>query len=141
MTAETIFMIVVVLAVTGAVGLVIYRRLPKKLNTEKFEAEWKKLQAYCKDKSTWKDAVTSADSLLAKALRRRKFKGSSTGERMVSAQRKFSNNDNVWYAHNMYKKIVNDPDYKLKEDEVKKALVGFRQALRDLGALPSNESK
>lgn len=33
------------------------------------------------------------------------------------------------------KKLIDDSYGKLKENEVKKSLVGIRQALRDLGAL------
>ena len=57
------------------------------------------------------------------------------GERLVDAQRVLTNNDAIWFAHNLAKKAVNDSTMKLKESDVKKSLVGFRQALRDLGAL------
>ncbi len=61
------------------------------------------------------------------------------GEKMVSAQRLFTDNDSLWYAHNLYKKVTAvDSKKRLKESEVKDALVGFRQALRDLGALPKD---
>jgi hypothetical protein len=59
------------------------------------------------------------------------------GERMVKAQRLFTDNDGVWFAHKLRNKIDADPTIKLKESEVKQALVGFRQALKDLGALPN----
>lgn len=113
----------------------IYRKLPKRLNPNKFALRWKDLQAYCRDKATWSQAIISADKLLDEALKRRKFKGGSMGERMVSAQRYFTNNDDLWFAHNLCKKLKNDTVTKLKEDDVKDALVSFRQGLRDLGAL------
>lgn len=119
--------------------VLVYRRLPKRLKQAKFAANWQELQAYCKDKTTWSEALISADRLLDKALKKRNFKGKTMGERLVSAQRSFTNNDNVWYAHNLYKKIITDGDVRLKETEVKTALVGFRQALRDVGALPGGE--
>ncbi len=112
----------------------IYRRIPKKLKVDDFTHEWRELQVLCKDKTTWPEAVTRADALLSKALKRRRFKGKSRGERMMSAQRIFTNNDDLWFAHNFYKKIVANPAMKLKDIDVKEALIGFRQALKDLGA-------
>jgi hypothetical protein len=117
------------------VGFLIYRRMPKKLKVEQFIGDWKQLQLYCRDKSTWPNAIQDADKLLDKALRRRKFKGKSMGERMVSAQRMITDNDRLCFAHNLAKKIIADPKLRLKEDDVKNALMGFRQALKDIGAL------
>lgn len=119
---------------------VFIRKVPKKLKSDKYTEKWKLLQSYCKDKETWPTALKEADGLLDKALKRRKFKGRSMGERMVSAQRKFSNNDAVWFAHNLCKKVLTDPDARLREADVRNALIGFRQALRDLGALESGDN-
>jgi hypothetical protein len=57
------------------------------------------------------------------------------GERLVTAQRDLSNNDTVWFAHKLRNKLVHEQFVGLKEADVKNALVGFRQALKDLGAL------
>ncbi len=130
----------IVLITTGLVialflAVIVYRRLPKKLNVDRYVEDWKTLQSYCKDRKTWPQAISDADNLLDKALKRRKFKGKRMGERMVSAQRVITNNDQLWFAHNLAKKIVADPSMKLKEADVKTALFGFRQALKDLGAM------
>ena len=122
------------------VALLLAIKVPKPLSKKKYVELWRELQSYCKDKECWKDAITSADKLLDRALRQRKFKGGSPGERLVSAQRHLSDNDGIWFAHNLYKKITAEPEKRLKEDDVKRALTSFRQALRDLGALPNGES-
>lgn len=134
--------------IAGGVGAVlfliiaafIYRRIPKKLKIDKFQDDWKQLQSFCRDKKTWPDAITAADKLLDKALKKRKFKGKSMGERMVSAQRSITNNDQLWFAHNLVKKKIADPALKLKETDVKAALIGFRSALKDIGALKPTEA-
>lgn len=133
----------------AAVGLVVvglffrflYKRVPRKLNQQKYQSKWQELQKLLKDKEAWPEAIVAADLLLNKALQQRRYKGKKMGERIVAAQRKLSNNDAVWYAHNLARDILEDPDIKLTEKKVKKALVGFRQALRDLGALPSESKK
>ena len=121
------------------VGSLVYRRIPKKLKVEQYIGDWKELQLYRRDKATWPNAIAEADKLLDRALKKRKYKGKRMGERMVSAQRTITNNDQLWFAHNLAKKIVADPALKLKEVEVKTALIGFRQALKDIGALKPNE--
>lgn len=117
-----------------------YWRLPKRLKHKRFAAKWLALQANLKDHDKWSDALLSADGMLDQALKRRKFKGGSMGERMVSAQRYFTNNDDIWFAHNLCKKLRANQAMKLKEDDVKDALIGFRQGLRDLGALDKGQS-
>lgn len=112
------------------------RVLPRrKLKTKKFEAQWKELQKFCSSKETWALAVINADKLLDEALKKKKLKGKSMGERLVEAQRQLTDNDAVWFAHNLAKKLLEDSAPRLRERDVKKSLVGVRQALRDLGAL------
>jgi len=135
MSFELIAALVLGFLIVIPLVLYVYVRLPKKLKTDAYMAQWKDIQACCKDKACWGDAVVDADKLLNTALKRKKLKGKSMGERMVSAQRLFTDNDAVWFAHNLAKKIMADPAMKLREDDVKTALIGFRQALRDIGAL------
>lgn len=126
-----------IVVVVAAVIYIIKK--PKKLKGDRFVASWKQLQGYCRDKSTWPLAITEADKLLDAALKKRKLKGKTMGARMVSAQRLFTGNDDMWHAHNLAKKLKIDSTIKLKESDVKNALLGFRQALRDIGALPDGK--
>jgi hypothetical protein len=80
-------------------------------------------------------AVIDADKLLDEALKKRHFKGKTMGERMVAAQRSLSDNDSAWYAHKLRNRLVHEPNIRLKKRECQNALAGFRQALKDLGAL------
>lgn len=139
MSFNTIVIILSVVLATLVLGVVFIKKWPRRLKPGFYMNKWKTLQKLCKEKATWPEALSEADRLLDKALKKRKFKGKSMGERLVSAQRSFSNNDAVWFAHNVCKKVLADPDIRLKEDDVKAALVGFRQALRDIGALPMNK--
>lgn len=141
MNIGLLVMIMLGLLVLLTGGIIFAVKRPKKLNVERFIASWKELQSYCRDKSTWGQAIIDADKLLNEALKRRKFKGKTMGERMVSAQRVFTNNDDMWFGHNLAKKLKASADTKLKEPDVKTALQGFRQALRDIGALPGPNSE
>ena len=121
--------------------IVFIIKRPKKLKVNRFVASWKELQGYCRDKATWPQAVTQADKLLDAALKKRKLKGKTMGERLVSAQRLFTDNDDTWFAHNLAKKLNAQADAPLKESDVRDALMGFRQALRDIGALPQTDKE
>jgi len=111
----------------------------KKLRQERFLAKWQELQKLCADKTQWNVAVKQADELLGEALKKRRFKGKGLGERLVKAQRLLTDNDGVWFGHKLSSKIESEPSQKLKEKDVKQALVGIRQALKDLGALPNGQ--
>jgi hypothetical protein len=129
--------VVLLLLVFGASWLA--KRRPRNLNTEYFNQRWQSLQKLCADKSTWPLAIIEADKLLDEALRKSYIKGKTMGERLVSVQRSLSDNDGVWYAHKLRNKLVHEHYDKLRERDVKDALMGFRRALKDLGAL-SNET-
>jgi hypothetical protein len=127
--------IVVLVALLGLVlGAGYLKRRPKMLDAAYFQNKWKEAQVFCKDKATWPLAIINADKLLDDALKRRRFKGKTMGERMVAAQRELSDNDGVWFAHKLRNRLVHEADVNLKESDVKKALIGIRQALKDLGA-------
>ena len=113
-----------------------FKRRPRKLNIKRFGENWKSVQGLCRNPETWPKALIDADELLDKALKLRRMKGKTMGERLVSAQRSFSDNDSVWFAHKLRKQIEDEKNpVKLDQNDVMEALVGIRKALKDLGAL------
>lgn len=127
--AAVVILLLVIVLMAG-----FLKRRPKMLDAAYFQNKWKEAQGFCREKTTWPLAVINADKLLDEALKRRRFKGKTMGERMVSAQRELSDNDGAWYAHKLRNRLVHEQDVQLKEADVKKALIGIRKALKDLGA-------
>lgn len=127
------------IALLGGIVLFVISRLsrrrPKKLNREYFNSRWSELLLKVKTADGMVLAVIDADKLLDEALKKHHFKGKTVGERLVAAQRSLSDNDGVWYAHKLRNRLVHEPDIRLKKRECQTALAGFRQALRDLGAI------
>jgi hypothetical protein len=126
--------------VFGILVLFVVSRLGHKvpvhhLNKKHFQQKWIELLNLVKTPEGMILAVIDADKLMDEALRRRHFKGTSMGERLVSAQRSFSNNDDVWHAHKLRNRLVHETDVKIKQNDAKNALESFKQGLRDLGAL------
>jgi hypothetical protein len=130
--------LVVALSVLTVV-VVLLRRRPRKINTSRFQEKWREMQKQLADKASWKQAVVDADKLLDEALKKRRFPGKTMGERLTKAQRILSDNESVWYGHKLRNKLETEPEMKLKEADVKQALLGIRQALKDLGALPDGK--
>jgi hypothetical protein len=121
--------------------VVALKFLPRRLKQSYFVMRWKRLQAHCRTREGWPKALEEADRLLNYALKKQRFRGRTMGEKMVSAQHVFTDNDALWRAHNLFKKLASAKSLtKIKESEVKDAMVGFRRALRDIGALPKDES-
>ena len=119
--------------VLGLVGLLGKKQLGHR--DKYFSEKWMELLTRVRTPEGMILAVIDADKLLDEALRRKHFKGKTTGERLVAAQRTISDNDSVWYAHKLRNRLVHEPNVKLKKREAQNALAGFRQCLKDLGAL------
>jgi hypothetical protein len=113
----------------------LLRRRSRQLDTKKFQTRWQDLQKNCATRKTWPQAIIEADNLLCEALKQRRYKGKTTGERLVAAQHDLTANDMVWFGHKLRDKIVDKDVRTLKKQDILDALAGFRQALRDLGAL------
>lgn len=129
------YVAMVLLVVLLVVLLFIRRYRANHLNAAHFTSRWRELQQHCKTRKTWPLAVIDADNLLDEALRRKLYRGKTTGERLVAAQHKLSDNEAVWFGHKLRNKITGEDVRKLKKQEILDALAGFRQALKDLGAL------
>jgi hypothetical protein len=113
------------------------RLFRRRLKESYYTNKWKEIQGMCASRKTWPKAVEEADKLLDRALKQKGFKGKTTGEKLVAAQRELSFNEEVWFSHK-YSHKINDEKVDvrtLKKNDVVEALAGFREALRDLGAL------
>lgn len=138
---KTLFFVGVgVVIFVSLAGFVIWlRRRKSPLDQIYFKKEWNELQKLLRNKERWDVALMQADNLLDIALKKNKFRGKSMGERLVKAQRQFTDNDSIWFGHKLRNRLESDPDMKLKEVDLKEALVGIRQGLKDLGALPDGK--
>jgi len=131
-----VLLIIVVITV-----LFLRKRKVKALDTKYFKREWNKIQKKCSDKGLWCEALSEADSLLDDALKKKKIRGKTRGERIVAAQRLFTANDSVWYSHKLANRIRDEELTKVNKKETIKALSAFRQALQDVGALQVKKSR
>lgn len=122
------------IAVLVLVGKVAKKRAPT-LKRDYFQKQWMELLNRVRTPEGMILAIIDADNLLDEALRKSRFRGKTTGERLVAAQRLLTDNDSVWFAHKLRNRLVHEPNQNLRKREAQNALSGFKQALRDLGAL------
>ncbi len=108
------------------------RRRPK---PKHYTQRWQDLQKHCASRKTWPIAVLEADKLLDEALKACRHKGKTMGERLVAAQHQITDNEAVWFSHKLCNHVAKDDVRKLKKQDIINALSGFREALKDLGAL------
>jgi hypothetical protein len=139
MKTDLLIAAVAIILVLIIVGLIVLRRRPRKMKVRSYQEQWQTLQKKCASKDTWPEAIIDADKLLNEILRRKRYPGKTMGERLTKAQRDITDNEGVWYGHKLRTKLEAEPKTKLKESDVKDALLGIRQALKDLGALPDGK--
>lgn len=135
MSFEKIIALIILLIGLIILGFFLLRTAPKRTRKSTFNTKWKEVYKYCAHKETWPTALTRADELLDMALKRRRYKGKNMGERLVSAQKVFEDNDSLWSAHKLSTKVKNYPKARLKEKDVKEALASFYRGLKELDVL------
>lgn len=123
------------IGIVSLMVLLVVRQRRKPLNVEKYTIRWKEAQKKCAKKETWPLAIIDTDKLLDDVLKAKHYKGKSTGERLMTAQHDLTDNDWVWCAHKLRNQLVHEDGVQLTQNKVREALMGYRQALRDLGAI------
>ncbi len=135
MSAEFITGLIVGIVIGLVVFIILLRRLPRRLKPRYFLSKWQELQSQLPDKQQWTQTIIEADQLLDEALKKRRIKGKTMGERLVNVQKEFTDNDAVWFGHKLSMRLRADSELIVRKQHVKRALLGLRQGLKDLGAL------
>ncbi len=107
----------------------------QELDKAPFRESWKKIVIRAKEESGYEISIINADKLLDAALKKRRYKGDTMGERLISAKDVLTKRQQVWNAHKLRNRIVHDENIRLDKRKVYEALSGFESALKDLGAL------
>lgn len=107
------------------------------LDVEKYRVRWLAIEQSLQKESetSYHMAILNADKLVDQALRERGIKGNTMGERLKAAQEKLSDRNSIWDAHKLRNKIAHEPDVRITFDQTRRALAGFKRALKDLGAI------
>lgn len=116
-------------------GIYFAQRRVSNVDREFFESQWASIESMSQNESGWVQSIIEADKLMDEALKQNHYSGKTTAERMVSANRAFSNPNSIWRSHKIRNKVVHETRVKLRQQHVSSTLRGYKKALRDLGAL------
>ena len=107
------------------------------LDVNKYRSKWLTIENQLSrdNQSSCTLAVLNADKLLDQALRERGVKGQTMGERMIAAKTTWSNANAVWNAHKLRNQIAHESDHQVTYEDARRAIAGFKQALKDVGAI------
>ncbi len=139
MSIIILIIFVVVLLLGGGLLLFISTRGHGRssLNVERYRSEWLAIEQSVEkgNQSSYQLAILNADKLLDKALRERGFRGETMGERMKSAGNSWKNANHIWTAHKLRNRIAHETSVDVSHELALRALVAFKQALKDMGAI------
>lgn len=134
-TPEFVVSATVAVLITLVVLILLAFLYSRKLRPRKFKKKWNKIKSKLPRQNQWKEALIEADKLLDNALRKKKYTGKTVGEKLVKAEKIFTDKDEVWFGHKLSRAVAEKPDLKLKKADMKRALIGLQRGLKDLGAL------
>jgi hypothetical protein len=108
-----------------------------KLNTTNYYNWWENIanELDPRQSSTFKSTIFDADKLLDLALCESGFNGDTMRDRLISANKYFSDPDAVWDAHKLRNNLAHAVGFHITFTKAKNALSAYKQALKDLGAL------
>lgn len=117
--------------------VILTKKNAMQLDVDKYRMKWMTIEKQLNrdDQASCILAVLNADKLLDQALRERGIKGQTMGERMKTAKGMWSNANAVWSAHKLRNQIAHETDHNLSYEDARRAIVGFKQALKDVGAI------
>lgn len=134
-----VIFLIAILIIGGALFavLVITRQSTRHLDVTKYRSRWLKIeQVLSRDQpASYQLAVLEADKLLDQALREKGIAGQTMGERMKAFNTRWSNANAVWSAHKLRNQIAHETDVRVSFDDTRRALGGFKQGLKDVGAI------
>jgi hypothetical protein len=128
---------VLIVGILLIVVITLTKRGPTTLDVNKYRSQWLSIESQLKreNPASYHLTVLNADKLLDKALRERGYKGETMGERMKVAKDVWSNANAVWSAHKLRNHIAHETDAQVTYEDARLALAGFKQALKDVGAI------
>ena len=128
---------ILILAVLVFVAILLTGKRAHHFNVEQYQARMlaieNKLQ---KDNpATYAISIINGDKLLDKALIEMGVPGKTMGERLKKIPSKFKDINGVWRAHKLRNALAHEPDFEVSYRQASNALVVYKQALKDLGAI------
>lgn len=139
-TEGNLFFGLIGIAILGAaliLAIMFAKKGSRNLDVNKYRLRWLSIEKQLTpdDAGSHQLAVINADKLLDQALKESGVKGETMGARMKNAQNTWSNANVVWGSHKLRNRIAHESEVQVSYNDARRALAGFKQALKDLGAI------
>lgn len=128
---KNLFITVIILVLLVAMLIAIAHFSKPRLNKKYYQEHWQKIETEKNDAL----AIIAADKLVDHALIHAHIRGKTMGERLKKSTGLIKDINGVWYSHKLRNSLVHEPDFKINFAIRKRALLNFKKALKDLGAL------
>ena len=128
--------IIIVAAIMFAI-ICFTKKIGKHIDVEKYRAKCLEIEHQLKadEPSSYHLSVLKTDKLVDSALRDLGIRGQTMGERLKNSVSLYSDRNGIWTAHKLRNIIAHEPDAVVTYEQARRALISFRQALKDLGAI------
>jgi RNAse (barnase) inhibitor barstar len=103
-------------------------------SAEEYGGKWREILNLLEknEESGWRHAVIEADKFFDDIMRRLGYSGNNFGERLKQVHAtEVTNLDAIWDAHRIRNSISHDIEFKLSQDEARRAVGAYEQAMRD----------
>lgn len=133
----TFILAILIIAILIFVAILLTGRRGHTFNVEFYQTRFLAIENKLnKDNSaTFMNAVIEADKLLDKAMVEMGIPGKTMGERLKKSGSRFSDIDKVWKAHKLRNALAHESDLEITYKQAAAALIIYKQALKDLGAI------
>ncbi len=136
---QMVFLVIAIVAVAllALVAMILTGKRRHEFNVQEYQTRWLKIENGLDkdDPRSYNFAVLEADKLLDKALTEMGLPGQSMGERLKKIGDKMPDIQKIWQAHKLRNQIVHESDFSVNYQQARQALMIFRQALKNLGAI------
>ncbi len=133
----TFIIAIIIVAVLVFVAILLTGKRGYHFNIEAYQSRFLSIENKLKqdNPATFTVTVIEGDKLLDKALIEMGTPGKTMGDRLKRAGGRFSNLNAVWRAHKLRNAIAHESDFEISYKQAQNALIIYKQALKDLGAI------
>ena len=133
----TFIIAILIVAVLVFVAILITGKRGHHFNVENYQARILEIENKLQkdNPATYVTSILDADKLLDKALVEMGTPGKTMGERLKHSPGRFTDLNAVWRVHKMRNALAHDSDVEISYRQASNALIVYKQALKDLGAI------
>lgn len=133
----TFIIAILIVAVFVFISILLTGKRGHHFNIEAYQAKFLAIENKLQqdNPASFMTTIIEADKLLDKAMIEMGASGKTMGDRLKKIGGRFSNLNSVWRVHKLRNMIAHESDVEITYKQASNALVVYKQALKDLGAI------